>query len=99
MSPRPLLQATYASPTSDQTFRYSLPAISADPSTDDKTSYLAALRESVVKLQDEVNTFLTRKMEEDKAAEGGAAVQAQSGGVDDRKEEEQYGEEVVDEDV
>lgn len=45
-----------------------------------------------MRLQDEVNGFLTDKMEEDKmiAALGG-------GKVDDQKEEENYGEEVGDE--
>lgn len=52
--------------------------------------YLSALRKSVVRLQEEVNEFLTAKMEEDKDLAAGAGVE-----VDDRAEEENYGEETV----
>ncbi len=47
----------------------------------------------MVRLQDEVNVFLTARMEEDKALASLAGVKG-----DDRKEEENYGEEVGDED-
>ena len=43
-----------------------------------------------MQLQDDVNGFLTTKMEEDKALATSAGVK-----VDDKKEEENYGEEVV----
>ena len=46
-----------------------------------------------MKLQDEVNGFLTTKMEEDKALAGSAGTK-----VDDRAEEENYGEEKVEDD-
>ena len=54
--------------------------------------YLSALRKSVVRLQEEVNGFLTGKMEEDKAEAASKGVK-----VDDRAEEEGYGEEKVEE--
>jgi hypothetical protein len=84
------LTAIYASPsvpsTSPQIFTSALPALSSPPSTQDRVAYLAALQTSLRTLQGDVNTFLTHKMAEDKAAD------------DDAKAEETYGEEVVDED-
>ena len=44
-------------------------------------------------MQDEVNAFLTQKMEEDKNATGSSADPA-----NEAKEEENYGEEVVEDD-
>ncbi|TKA79483.1 hypothetical protein B0A49_03576 [Cryomyces minteri] len=85
------LEAVYTSSASTQTFSHPLPsASSATSSVQEKTAYLSVLRVSAAQLQGEVNTFLTQKMEEDRAAEGKAKV-------DDEKEEENYGEEVVDE--
>jgi hypothetical protein len=83
------LAATYTSPnvTSPQTFTAALPALSTPPSTQDRVAYLAALQSSLKTLQGEINTFLTQKMEDDKAA-----------GANDAKAEETYGEEVVEED-
>lgn len=86
------LEADYAGPTTTKTFTHPLPAAS-NTSIQDKTNYLSALRKSVVKLQDEVNGFLTTKMEEDKALAEGAGVK-----VDDKAEEENYGEEKVEDD-
>ena len=86
------LKADYTSPTATKTFTHSLPSAS-NASTKEKTNYLSALRKSVVKLQDEVNAFLTTKMEEDKALAGSAGMK-----VDDRTEEENYGEEKVEDD-
>ena len=83
------LKADYASPTSTKTFTHPLPAAS-NTSTEEKTNHLSALRRSVVKLQEEVNEFLTTKMEEDKALAEGAGVK-----IDDKAEEENYGEEKV----
>ncbi|KAI4134803.1 MAG: hypothetical protein LQ341_005964, partial [Variospora aurantia] len=56
------------------------------------TSYLSTLRASVTQLQGEINAFLTEKMEEDKAlaASAGGGVK-----VDEKREEEYYGEEDV----
>ena len=89
--PPTCLKAHYASPAATQTFTHALPAAS-NASTKEKTMYLSALRKSVVKLQEEVNGFLTTKMEEDKALAARAGVK-----VDDKAEEENYGEETVEE--
>ncbi|KAL8935016.1 MAG: hypothetical protein Q9216_005625 [Gyalolechia sp. 2 TL-2023] len=81
------LTATYTSPTASQSFTHPLPS-SATTSTAQKTEYLSTLRQSVTKLQDEVNAFLTEKMDEDKALAAKAGLE-----VDEKKEEERYGEE------
>jgi hypothetical protein len=89
----PSLTAIYTSPnvpsTSPQVFTSQLPALSSPPSTQDRVAYLASLQTSLRTLQGDINTFLTQKMEEDKAI-----------GVDKgtAKDEETYGEEVVEED-
>lgn len=88
------LKADYSSPTTTRTFALSLPSASASTrSTKEKTSYLSVLRKSVVQLQDDINGFLTTKMEEDKALAAEAGTK-----TDDKKEEEKYGEEGVEED-
>ena len=87
------LTADYASPTTTKTFTHPLPAASKISNTDEKTNYLSALRKSVVRLQEDVNNFLTTKMEEDKALAASAGVK-----VDDKAEEENYGEEKVEDD-
>lgn len=83
------LTATYTSLSSSQNFTHPLPS-SATSSTAQKTEYLSTLRQSVTKLQDEVNAFLTEKMEEDKVLAAKAGLK-----VDEKKEEERYGEEDV----
>ncbi|RMY73940.1 hypothetical protein D0862_14208 [Hortaea werneckii] len=86
------LTAIYSAPTSTQVFSSSLPALSDDPSKQDvqgKTAYLSALRSQATEMQNDVNTFLTQKMEEDKAAESGSAKSK----AQEEKEEEMYGEE------
>jgi len=88
-----LLTGSYTSPTGTKEFEYSLPSLPQQFSTEQKTSYLSALRSSVVKLQEEVNTFATAKMEEDKMTAPQVA-----GKVDDKKEEKNYGEETIDDD-
>lgn len=85
------LKAEYAAPTSSKQFSHALPSCQTT-STKEKSAYLFALRASVTQLQDELNAFLTEKMEEDKTL---AALVGAEG--DDRKDEENYGEEVVDE--
>jgi Gon7 family len=85
------LSAAYISPTGTKTFTYAVPSIST-ASTEDKTLYLAALRTAVPKLQDEVNEFLTKKMDEDKAK------LVTDSKIDEKAEEDNYGEEVVEED-
>jgi Gon7 family len=83
------LTATYTASAADpKVFEHTQTACSKTPSTEERTAYIASLRSNVSTLQDQVNAFLTEKMEEDKSA----AVAA----VNDEKEEENYGEEVVD---
>ncbi|KAF2202066.1 hypothetical protein GQ43DRAFT_440014 [Delitschia confertaspora ATCC 74209] len=91
----PELRASYESPTSGtpQTLTTPLPSISNNPTTDEHIAYLEALQSSVVDLQTDINTLLTQKMEEDKAKVGASGAT-----VDDDREEETYGEEVVEED-
>ncbi|KAK8220261.1 hypothetical protein IWZ01DRAFT_426178 [Phyllosticta capitalensis] len=62
------LTAVYTSPNdaAPKTFSRDLPTISSNPSTDEKTAYLAALRRNVSELQNDVNAYVTQKMEEDK---------------------------------
>lgn len=92
--------ATYTSPTSTSPHTITstpLPSLSSSspPSTSDRTAYLDGLSASIIQLQANVNTFLTQKMEEDKAA---AEKEGKASKVDDEKEEENYGEEVVEAD-
>jgi hypothetical protein len=84
----PALTAEYTSPTttSPHTITATLPTISNSPSTDDRVAYLAELQNAVKAVQGDINEFLTKKMEEDKAI---------SGKLDDEKLEENYGEEIV----
>ncbi|KAL2753753.1 hypothetical protein ACRALDRAFT_212218 [Sodiomyces alcalophilus JCM 7366] len=84
-----LLSASYKTPHDSFRLHSQIPAPPTS-SVDDKTTYLAALRRATAQIQDDVNRELTQRMEEDKAR----AVSAQTG-VDDAKEEENYGEEVV----
>lgn len=89
--PMTSLQATYTSPTSSETFTHPLPSAQA-ASTKAKTAHLSALRSSVVKLQEDINGFLTSKMEEDKTLAASAGIKA-----DEKAEEDNYGEERVEE--
>jgi len=83
------LTATYTASAADsKVFEHPQTACPTTPSTEERTAYIATLRSNVSTLQDQVNAFLTKKMEEDKSA----AVAA----VNDEREEENYGEEVVD---
>ncbi|KAF2432119.1 hypothetical protein EJ08DRAFT_163432 [Tothia fuscella] len=93
MPPTPALVASYSAPCSDSTeFHQPLPTCSKDPSTEERTASLAALREAITNTQDQINDFLTKKMEEDNAKAGVAAV-------DDAKAEEAYGEEDAEEEA
>lgn len=83
------LTAEYASPSGTHTFSHTLPSSSANNVTE-KTAYLSAVRSKNADLQNEINTFLTQKMEEDvKAAEGSAGQRSKK----EQREEEMYGEE------
>lgn len=79
-----ILKAVYRFPLSPtpHTFSQPLPSPSTGASpTDAKSEHLAALRTAVVGLQEEVNAYLTERMQEEKKAEEDAAA------------EEKYGEE------
>lgn len=78
------LSAVYASPNGQQSFSAQLPAASPSSSTADRVAYFQDLLSSLKTLQGDINTFLTQKMADDQAG--------------DAKEEENYGEEVVDDD-
>ena len=87
------LTATYQSPDSSQTFSSDLPSLPSDPSAQDvisKTVYLSALRSNIVQMQSDVNAFLTKKMEDDKASEAGKASGKRT---KEEQEEDMYGEE------
>lgn len=88
------LTAVYTSPTTTNTFSSPLSTASTSASSpQEKSQYLGDLREKVSQMQDDINAFLTQKMDEDKAAtEGGVSAK------DEEREEQMYGEEVVDED-
>lgn len=90
LSVPPTLKAEYLRPGVSQSFSHPLPSISRTAPTKEKTTFLSALRTSVVKLQEEVNEYLTARMEEDRAT---AATHGAK--LDENKEEENYGEEVV----
>ncbi len=87
------LIARYSSPKGTKGFSHPLNASSTSMPVEEKTAYLSGLRSSVIKLQEEVNVFLTQEMEHDKAA----LVEGE-GEVDYNKDEENYGEEVMDKD-
>ena len=84
--------AEYTAPESaSESFKQSLPACPREASTEKRTAYLTALRTSITDMQDQINVFLTKKMEEDNLKAGDKAAA-------DAKEEENYGEETVEED-
>ncbi|KAH0388375.1 hypothetical protein KCU89_g16859, partial [Aureobasidium melanogenum] len=87
------LTAVYTSPTATNTFSSPLQSAPTQPSSStEKSQYLGDLRQKVSQLQDDINQFLTKKMDQDKAATEGAASKHED------IEEQMYGEEVVDED-
>ncbi|KJR83938.1 uncharacterized protein SPSK_00353 [Sporothrix schenckii 1099-18] len=95
--PNPVLKAAYSAPdhksfTASQELS-AAPAASPTLSTADKTAYLAALRGAVTAVQDNVNRELTARMVIDAQAANQAAVDQAA-----EKEEQNYGEEVMDED-
>jgi len=87
---KPCLRAAYQSPHNTEKFEFAMKT-STPTTVDERSAYLSELRHSVKILQGEINTFLTKKMEEDKVEAHGADVVKQ-----DEKEEDNYGEEVVD---
>lgn len=89
-SPQASLRATYTSPQLTNDFQHLLKAPPNPASVDQKRAYLSELLSSVKLVQEEVNAFLTRKMEDDKVLAQGAKAPRQ-----EEKEEENYGEEIV----
>lgn len=77
------LTADYASPAGAHNFSAPLPPASSSSSTE-RVAYLDGLQSNLKTLQSDINAFLTQKMADDKAS--------------DAKEEENYGEEVIEED-
>ena len=68
----------------------------ANPTVADKTKYLNDLRKATAVMQEQVNKELTQRMEEDKVKESAKNGKAPKG-VDEAKEEENYGEEAPEE--
>lgn len=93
MASTPLV-VSYKSPRGAKTFSMDLPALPHTQNVDEKTTYLASLRTNASKIQAEINTFLTQKMEEDKAAETGQIKTA-----NEDREEDMYGEEDPEKDI
>ena len=91
------LVASYKSPTGAKTFSLDLPSLPQESNVDEKTTYLASLRTNASKLQGEINTFLTQKMEEDKAAE--KTTSKNNNKANEDREEDMYGEEDPEQDV
>ena len=86
---KPVLRADYLSPDDTTTFTEHLVSLPATHTTGAKTAYLAGLRASVAKLQNDVNVLLTEKMESDDRAPCRDAKAVQ----DAKQGEENYGEE------
>jgi Gon7 family len=82
----PNLTATYTSPlvSTPHIFTNPLPAAAS------KSQHLADLRKAVVALQNDVNAYLTARMEEEKT--GGAVAEAEEKyGEEEEEEEEEEG--------
>lgn len=89
------ITAKYDSPNESKSFKYPISTSSDQSSVESKVASLAQTRSSVKKMQEEINAFLTSKMEQDKAAQSGANA---GSNVKDEEEEANYGEEVVEDD-
>lgn len=84
------LQAVYSAPDTSKSFQLEVPL--SDGTLASKTAHLTALQSQIPKLQDQINVYLTARMEEDKKAQGSISEK-------EAKEEENYGEEVVEDDA
>lgn len=93
-----LLTADYSSP-GNASFTFT-EALAAPPtaSASDRTSYLASLRKATKTLQDTINAELTLRMEEDNARAAAGSASKSKNAIDEAKEEDNYGEEIVEED-
>ncbi|KAJ5610158.1 hypothetical protein N7510_006877 [Penicillium lagena] len=87
------LDAVYKGPQGNRTFQHPIPLDPTSDTATTKKTHLAALQSLVPKLQDEINVFLTERMEEEKKAQGQVVSEKEA------KEEENYGEEVVEDDA
>ncbi|KAL4749138.1 hypothetical protein BDW72DRAFT_141663 [Aspergillus terricola var. indicus] len=93
------LQAQYTSPQLNRTFEHTVNSPAPSPSDENikvKIAYLSELRKLVPALQNDINLFLTERMEVDKKI---AEAQGCQLSEKEAKEEENYGEEVVDDDA
>lgn len=98
-SPTPTLTATYTTTPQTMNPPFTITTAIAAPTPpsqttplEQKTAYLRSLRAAVLGAQEEINKELTQRMEEDNARAGGGATGK------DAKDEENYGEEMVEED-
>ena len=83
------IEAIYSSSHNEgRTLSIPLHSLSAAPSTNDKTEYLAVLRSSTAHVQAQINDFLTQKMAEDSTN-----TPRQDSARKEEQEEENYGEE------
>jgi hypothetical protein len=95
-----LLTASYSSPFNIPfTFTQKLPNPATSAPTD-RVAYLSKLRAATAELQKTINEELTQRMEEDKLRAADVTTEAgrKSDIVDEGKEEENYGEEVMEDD-
>jgi hypothetical protein len=102
-----ILSATYtnASGSIPSNHQFSYPISSPIPAIDsavaDKTTYLSELRTSIKTLQEQINVFLTQKMEEGKLQpvtdKDSVPLKKAERKTTDEEEEENYGEEGVEE--
>ena len=91
------LRANYKGPSDAKEFsRKTAAGCPRNPTTEQKTAYLAELRKNVKQVQQDINIFLTEKMSEDKTRQGEADKKAAK--TKDEIEEELYGEEQPEED-
>lgn len=95
------LQATYGSATGSNTFTKSV-STTESVETTSKAAHLKSIRAATKSLQEDINSFLTSKMEEDKLAVANSTATTNGGGKnkshDDVEEEENYGEEKIEDD-
>ncbi|KAF7894791.1 hypothetical protein EAF00_006605 [Botryotinia globosa] len=95
-----VLLATYSSPNNEKFEHvHKLPTPPASDNVNERTAYLGALRKATGEMQERINMELTARMEEDKVreAENADGSKVHGGVIDEAKEEDNYGEEVVEE--
>lgn len=95
----PTLAATYTTTPQTNNPPFTITTAIAAPTSpsqtplEQKTAYLRSLRAAVLGAQEEINKELTQRMEEDNARAGGGGASGK-----DAREEENYGEEMIEED-